>query len=113
MNSHTAPTYSDEHIDHWGKVYTDTPAILRHGIHFVTFLVAPQNILDLINGNSLRALPLLPKQRTAQQQQASRHAIVDYDNKPEMELHGDRVMQPMHHRAAPTKSKTGGHKKCA
>jgi len=118
MNDYSAPTYPDEHIDYWGDVFTSAPEVLRHGILFETFLVAPQNILDLIHGNALQPLPLLPQQKMVMQRhplctRPPAHVMDDYVDDPALELHGDRVIQPTHKRAPLRKYKTRGHKKCA
>lgn len=40
-----APTYPDEYLDFWARVYLDNPHLRARGVLFSTFLVAPEVLL--------------------------------------------------------------------
>jgi hypothetical protein len=61
--------YSDEYIEYWGEVFLANPILRRRGVNFITFLVAPEEILAAVLTPQVADLgefrPLLPAQRMA------------------------------------------------
>lgn len=54
--------YSDEYLEHWGRVFVAEDLYCRRGVRFETFLQAPQEILDAVAQLPVDAAPLLPRQ---------------------------------------------------
>ncbi len=88
-------TYSDEHIEHWGKVYLIN-RLMDYGIIFELFLRYPQQIMQAMEDREFR--PLLPQQ-VAVRQRLDRDGRPARERRTDMQVHlrGDHLMEPMHH----------------
>ena len=115
-------TYSDEYLDCWGDVYVANN-IADMGIPFDMFLARPNDhmvaLLDCrppLSDNG--PYPLLPAQISICEKLHRHERVLQLINEGEadhngnvVELHGDRLMTPMHHHDAPKKWKTNTRRK--
>lgn len=98
-------TYSDEYMDCWGEVFVHHDLFARHSVRFETFLEAPAEILIACMQRELDYQPLLPEQKRVQARLDQEAEITSLNGQP-VELHGDRLLQPMTHRDVPKHWKT-------
>ncbi len=108
----TAKTYTDEHIEYWGKIYEENN-IRQHGILFEMFLKFPEHFLSSIKAREF--LPLLPEQRRVAAELSHREAMDMLEDEYEQQIEKETsavkrdsgYVQPMHHcrhrRRAPAK----------
>lgn len=107
----TAPRYSDEYIEHWGRTFEAEDLYRRRGIRFDTFLLAPDEILQAVRALPADAAPLLPRQAevmhrdlvgvvtcprpvaTAEAAEALEHQLVP----ARAELRGDAYIERLRH----------------
>jgi hypothetical protein len=77
--SFAAPcTFTDEHIERWGAVYTANPQLRARGVLFETFLLAPVEILAACGLQLITVLSrpgLMPRQRDAQRRADTEAAL--------------------------------------
>lgn len=98
-------TYSDDYIEHMGKVFVLHDLFARHGVRFEEFIDAPNEILVACMQSDLDYEPLLPEQKRVQERLDQEAEITSINGQP-VELHGDRLLQPMTHRDQPKHWKT-------
>ena len=69
-------TYSDEHLEHWGRVYVDR-RVQHYGIQFEFFLLRPHHILQLIDCGRLIRLGFVQRSEFARSvRETVRHNLV-------------------------------------
>lgn len=103
--------YTDAELEHWGRIFVELN-LYRRGYDFESFMQSPHAFLD-----GSKPLPLLRKQRAVKQRidggcQSNRDEVQHRTGRA-IELHGDRLMQPLHRRAGTKRWKTRTHKRRA
>ena len=114
-------TYSDEYLHCWGEVYLNNK-ISEHHVPFDLFLQEPNGYLLRLQNNrpvvTEGTRPLLPVQIAVLNRLQQEDMIRELEDQGEadhkgntLELHGDHLMAPIHHRDAPKKWKTNTRRK--
>ncbi len=106
--------FTDEYIEHWGEVYTTTPAIHRRGIRFEVFLQDPHSVLRHLAGDAgaREFLPLLPEQHAVMRREKRREALDEaaaelesaLDRYNEIRCRNGRFIEPLRHHAFPNRN---------
>jgi len=90
------PTYSDEYIEYWGRVFEREDMLRRYGVLFVTFLAHPQEILEAVAQLPAEMLPLLPTQAEVMRRELAREAAEALEPAGAV-LRDGRLIEPLHH----------------
>jgi len=96
-------TYSDEYLEHWGRIFEQRDLYCRFGIRFDTFLIWPEDTLAAVDaliaehGPELR--PLLPAQAQVMHAQAEAERLEQGMLPHHARLRERGYVEPMRHHA--------------
>lgn len=94
-------TYTDEYLQHWGRVFEERDLYHRYGIRFDAFLIWPAETLAAIDALGDQLEPLLPAQADVMYRVAEADAErLEQDIVPDQaRLRDQGYVEPMRHHA--------------